>query len=201
MSRKQPPSRIESHIEWEKEERPWVAWGYDKEQHSSIELHYLYRTALRLGKGNMANLGVLKGASTHAIAQGAFSNGGHVYGVDTFAGRVITKRGISPDKIVERFEEIGLGETVTLCKGLTSAWAEKLRHLKFNFVFVDADHRYANVKEDFELWSPLLEEGGEIAFHDVDRDSVDAVCSEVLDAGWELVDHVWKIKSFKRKGE
>ncbi len=202
-NRKNPPAIIEDHIEWVKEEKPWASnpsWINEKGQQSSIEFHYLYRTALRLGKGNSANLGVLTGDSTRAIAYGAFPNGGHVYGVDMFTGRAITKREITPDMIVERFKEIGLGETVTICKGLTSEWAEKLSHLKFKFIFVDAGHRYVNVKEDFELWSPLLEEGGEIAFHDVDMDNVDAVCSEVLDEGWELVEHVWKIKSFKRNG-
>lgn len=196
-SRIKGTGKVNDHIEWEGEERGWAhpAWT-GKGQHVSSEYHYLYRTALRLGKGNMANLVVLRGASTHAIARGAFPNGGHVYGIDLF--NIASKR-IDPDKMSEKFKEAGL--IVTICKGLTSEWAEKLSHLKFNFIFVDANHHYENCKEDFELWSPLLEEGGEIAFHDVDMDSVDKVCRDMIDDGWEQVDHVYRIKSFKRRGE
>ena len=46
----------------------------------------------------------------------------------------------------------------------------------------------------------MLAPGGEIAFHDVDINTVDRVINEELD-DWELVDHVFKIKSFRRKHE
>ena len=196
-SRIKYPARTKDNVAWEGEEKPWAFPGWKgKSQHVSIELHHVYRTALRLGKGNMANLGVFRGSTTHAMAWGAFPNGGHVYGVDIFVGK-----GTNPDKQMEQLKERGLGDTVTFCKGLTSEWAKKLSHLKFSFIFIDADHNYESVLEDFELWSPLLEKGGEIAFHDVDMDSVDKVCSDMLDDGWELVDHVFRIKSFKRKGK
>jgi cephalosporin hydroxylase len=37
----------------------------------------------------------------------------------------------------------------------------------FDFLFVDGDHRYGSVKRDYELYAPLVEPGGVIAFHDV----------------------------------
>lgn len=40
---------------------------------------------------------------------------------------------------------------------------------KIDMLFIDADHRYAGVKRDYELYSPLVREGGVIAFHDVIR--------------------------------
>jgi predicted O-methyltransferase YrrM len=36
-----------------------------------------------------------------------------------------------------------------------------------DFLFVDGDHSYEGVKRDFELYSPLVREGGIVAFHDV----------------------------------
>jgi len=33
--------------------------------------------------------------------------------------------------------------------------------------FIDGDHRYEGVRNDFELYSPLVREGGVIAFHDI----------------------------------
>jgi hypothetical protein len=37
---------------------------------------------------------------------------------------------------------------------------------KFDYLFIDADHRYESVKKDFLDWFPLLNSGGYISFHD-----------------------------------
>lgn len=37
---------------------------------------------------------------------------------------------------------------------------------KFDFIWIDGDHRYEAVKRDFEDWFSLLEPNGIIAFHD-----------------------------------
>lgn len=36
-----------------------------------------------------------------------------------------------------------------------------------DFLFIDGDHTYEGVKRDFELYSPLVSEGGIVAFHDL----------------------------------
>lgn len=36
-----------------------------------------------------------------------------------------------------------------------------------DFLFIDGDHTYEGVKQDFEMYSPLVSEGGLIAFHDI----------------------------------
>jgi predicted O-methyltransferase YrrM len=38
---------------------------------------------------------------------------------------------------------------------------------KLDFLFIDGDHSYEGVKQDFEMYSPLVRKGGIIAFHDV----------------------------------
>ena len=38
---------------------------------------------------------------------------------------------------------------------------------KFDFIFIDGDHTYEGVKKDFEMYSPLIRDGGIIAFHDI----------------------------------
>jgi predicted O-methyltransferase YrrM len=38
---------------------------------------------------------------------------------------------------------------------------------KLDFLFIDGSHYYNDVKSDFELYEPLVREGGAIAFHDV----------------------------------
>lgn len=37
----------------------------------------------------------------------------------------------------------------------------------FDFAFIDGDHTYEGVKQDFDDYSPLVRQGGLIAFHDV----------------------------------
>ncbi len=36
-----------------------------------------------------------------------------------------------------------------------------------DFLFIDGDHTYEGVKKDFDLYSPLVRQGGIVAFHDV----------------------------------
>ncbi len=36
-----------------------------------------------------------------------------------------------------------------------------------DFLLIDGDHRYEGVKQDFELYRPLVRKGGIIAFHDI----------------------------------
>ena len=38
---------------------------------------------------------------------------------------------------------------------------------KIDFLLIDGDHTYEGIKKDFEMYSPLVSEGGIIAFHDV----------------------------------
>jgi predicted O-methyltransferase YrrM len=36
-----------------------------------------------------------------------------------------------------------------------------------DFLFIDGDHTYAGVKQDYEMYGPLVRKGGLIAFHDI----------------------------------
>lgn len=38
---------------------------------------------------------------------------------------------------------------------------------QLDFLFIDGSHYYEDVKKDFEMYYPLVREGGAIAFHDV----------------------------------
>jgi len=42
-----------------------------------------------------------------------------------------------------------------------------LRGRKIDFLFIDGDHSYEGVKQDFEVFSPLVKNNGLIAFHDI----------------------------------
>lgn len=44
---------------------------------------------------------------------------------------------------------------------------KKLGGEKVDFLFIDGDHKYDGVKKDFEMYSPLVRDGGFIGFHDI----------------------------------
>ena len=45
-----------------------------------------------------------------------------------------------------------------------------LKGRSIDFLFIDGDHSYEGVKADFEIYSPLVKEGGLIVFHDIIQD-------------------------------
>jgi len=51
-------------------------------------------------------------------------------------------------------------ETLASVKGICGSG-------RLDYLFIDGDHTYEGVKQDFEMYSPLVRAGGVIAFHDV----------------------------------
>lgn len=51
---------------------------------------------------------------------------------------------------------------------------EILQGRKIDFLFIDGDHRYEGVKKDYELYAPLVQIGGLIAFHDIWANTFDS---------------------------
>jgi predicted O-methyltransferase YrrM len=43
----------------------------------------------------------------------------------------------------------------------------KLKGRKIDFLFIDGDHRYTEVKKDWKLYAPLVKSNGLIVFHDI----------------------------------
>jgi predicted O-methyltransferase YrrM len=52
-----------------------------------------------------------------------------------------------------------------------STTRERVLHIlkgeRLDFLFIDGDHTYDGVKQDFEMYGPLVRPGGVIAFHDI----------------------------------
>lgn len=192
--------KVSQHPIWKSDYKPyaWPNWSY-KGLHTSMEIHYLYRQAFDLGKGNFANLGVYHGKSTHAMAHGAAVHGGHVFGIDIFKRTLSTPMVIGKEKIDAEFLERGLDRFVTLLEGTTHDCAIRMKDHRFKLIFIDADHSYESVLDDIRQWKPLLEPDGILSFHDTFMESVTAAINEELDDSWELIDHVYTIKSYRRK--
>jgi len=194
------PTKVKEHPVWKNEPKPWAAYTHHSEKmHSSIECHYLYKIAQKLGPGEYANLGVFKGLSTACLAYGLKAKGhnGKIYSVDLFNHWNPLQPGYQLSAFNSGIQEVGLSDYVVACEGYTHEWAHKLRKHRFKFILIDADHHYETCKQDFTLWAPLLADDGIVAFHDCDMVTVNMVIEEMGPA-WQLVDHYHRLKAFKR---
>ncbi len=63
--------------------------------------------------------------------------------------------------------------------------SDSLNGQKLDLLFIDGDHTYDGVKKDYEMFSPLVQEGGLIVFHDI----VDSTYHNSSDCG---VARFWK---------
>ena len=45
--------------------------------------------------------------------------------------------------------------------------ADLLHYQPLDFLFIDGDHSYEGVKQDWEMYSPMVRSGGVVAFHDI----------------------------------
>jgi cephalosporin hydroxylase len=56
---------------------------------------------------------------------------------------------------------------------------------RVDFLMIDGDHTYEGVRTDFEMYAPLVRDGGIIALHDILPNELDAVCD--VDRFWAEV--------------
>lgn len=135
----------------------------------------LYRLARRCtGRGVIVEIGSFKGKSTIWLAKGSEAGAGvPVYAIDphtgseehqaTAGGQVWTYEEFLVNLRRARAEEL-VHPLVT-----TSAQAATSFHLPVELLFIDGDHRYEAVRQDFDLWFPKLIEGGYLLMHDTIR--------------------------------
>jgi predicted O-methyltransferase YrrM len=115
------------------------------------------------GRRRAVEIGVYEGVSTGVIA-GALAADGVLYGIDPFfAGRLGICWG-KPIAVREahrqtprcRIEFVELTSHAA-CEQLTG---------EFDFVFIDGDHSWDGIVQDWQDWSPRVQPGGIIALHD-----------------------------------
>jgi len=170
-------------------------------QLSGEERDLLYHLALKGLPGDLANLGHSKGGSAILFAKAiiARNGSGMVYSVDLFESAKKWR------DARQTLVDYGVRQIVHPCRGYTKEWGEKFKQEGKRFVgmFIDADHTYAHVKEDFLMWSPLLLSGGWVAFHDTHQEfSHQAIADSVeKDSGFkeDHALHVDTIRVFRKR--
>lgn len=176
---------------------------FSRKQLNRTEATLMYSRIPIVGGGLYANLGCFQGATASLFATGLkeFSLEGMVYTVDLYEDAA--SAGIPGYKGQEQvakktFNDLGISDRITMCKGFIDEWGKKLKDKKFKLIFIDGDHSYEYCKKDFEAWSPLLEDDGNLIFHDTHVLGVDKVIQEMGDE-WELVGHAITTKVFRRR--
>ena len=67
-----------------------------------------------------------------------------------------------------------------------------LRGEMIDFLFIDGDHTYEGVKQDFEMYSPLVKDGGIIALHDIVTETQNCGVKDF----WQEINGCYKHKKF-----
>jgi predicted O-methyltransferase YrrM len=139
------------------------------------EFQLLYRMARDAdGQGAIVEIGSWMGLSTAWLAAGSKAAGRErVHAVDVFDGgpmlkelAVIRNEGTTYHRFTENLEGLGLFDYVEPVIADSSAAARQWTGGAIRLLFIDGDHGYAAVKQDFDLWSPHVAAGGLIVLDD-----------------------------------
>lgn len=135
------------------------------------EAKYLFDTASQLkNQGVIVEIGSYKGKSTSFIGNGAKIAGvDKLFCIDPHIGSEKLRQKLGVYNSFEQFQQNCIKANVNdIVHPIVDISENAIKNFtdKIEFLFIDGDHSYEAVKLDFELWSPLLINGGIISFHD-----------------------------------
>ena len=127
---------------------------------------------LSLGCKTLLEVGSWTGRFTATLALSARGSAGKLFCVDWFSGSVGTALdGIAKSADVysifkANMQELGFWDDLVVHKMSSAEASLKFENDFFDFIFIDADHRYESVKNDLNIWYPKLKVGGIFCGHD-----------------------------------
>lgn len=118
------------------------------------------------GKRRLVEIGVWHGATTRLLRQ-AMATDAVLFAVDPYPnGRF----GFSPQKVIAQRQVKTVDNGILRWLRKTGAEAGQYfaqrQSEPVDFVFIDGDHSFAGLREDWEAWSGLVSAGGVVALHD-----------------------------------
>lgn len=123
----------------------------------------------------VAEVGSWKGFSTAVIAKTIKPFNGKLYAIDHWQGNegVPGHKNAKSEDVFSIFRrnmvELGVLGIVNPMVMESSIAAAVFKDNSLDLVFIDADHRYSNVKNDIEVWLPKVKKGGIICGHDCEE--------------------------------
>ena len=126
------------------------------------------------GQGAIVEIGSWMGLSTAWLAAGSKAAGRElVHAVDVFDGGpmlkdqdIIKNEGTTYHRFVENLESLGLFDQVKPIVAESAAAARQWTSGAIRLLFIDGDHRYPAVRQDFDLWTPHVAVGGYVVLDD-----------------------------------
>jgi len=143
---------------------------------NSVEQGEFFYSLIKLIKAKViVEIGVDWGSTTRYLCQAALEVGGKVYGYDgwsDYGPNLSWHHSGSKEKITEllksnNFDNFELHQVNTLTPEFKTFFDNKHNHV--DFAFIDADHSYQGIKNDFDIVYPHMSDTGVIAFHDTLR--------------------------------
>jgi hypothetical protein len=135
-------------------EQKYLSWG---EFEDEWEIHK--RLAKTCKKG-IVEIGVLAGQTTRMLLENSTIT---VYGIDPIIPDSMNSQMIGDLEKINQLESEF--DRFTFIKdysyNVIKGW-----NTEFDYIFIDGDHNYSSVKDDFDSWFPFLTEGGYVAIHD-----------------------------------
>jgi len=169
------------------------------------EAQVLFDMTIDLPEGSVVvELGCYEGYSTSVLASVADYKNLRLICVDPLVP-YLDVDGVEwvTDKTFEAFKRniLDVYKNVTwMGHGVNSNEAAKDVNEEISFIFIDAEHTYEACKDDCEHWLPKLKPGHCATFHDINnvkfigiRFAVEEYC-----VGWEEVNSVWNLKTFRK---
>ena len=107
---------------------------------------------------------IIKDTNCNNALEIGTGNGGLTYILSTLFDKVVTI-----DIMNEvQYEKDNIIRLIANSHNLSSQeWEKIVQFYPYDLIFIDGDHSYEGVKQDFEIYSPLLAFGGIVAFHDI----------------------------------
>ncbi len=184
----------------------------------SEEQGLLFNSLIQLNKSKtIVEIGVAFGTTTAWLCDAATKTGGHVFGYDVWNARETVRGEYENDyqkysgiKKKNTFQQTGdmngvniyirgQGYTNFTLTQIDSRSDEFPAYLKsqcpvIDFAFIDGDHSYNGIKNDFSVVYPLMSQTGIVAFHDTQR--IDGCREFVLDLRTKYNDGTFDIVDF-----
>ena len=134
------------------------------------EIQVLYTMVRKLEPKRIGEIGTFRGGTFYLWCKAARSEA-TLISIDLPGGPFGGGYSQSRISFYERFSQPGQTlhflQADSHSEGTSRMVEEILAGNFLDFLFVDGDHTYTGVRRDFELYKPLVRQGGIVAFHDI----------------------------------
>lgn len=170
-----------------------------------IEMDAMIQTVKGIKKPVIVEIGSAHGASSIIFAETVKDKGGKLFCIDNYpedyygqekfgkyARQAFMQNVMKPYSKYVTFLEYPSSEAIIRVRELTDG--------EIDLLFIDGDHSYEAVREDCELYLPLLRSGGHVGFHDYNNPAFGGVkrAADAACGTWGEARKFWDLTIFRK---